>query len=260
VTAPTGTDLWLRRYHAAPAGDVTLICLPHAGGSATYFRPLSAMVSPAVEVLSVQYPGRQDRRAERPLETITGLAEEILATLRTYRDRRLVLFGHSMGACVGYEIARRMAREPSCTLLGLIASGRCAPSRTRNNGVHLRDDEGVISEIRALNGTDASWLTDDDMIRMILPAVRSDYQAVETYAFESGPPLQVPVSVLVGDADPQVTVAEADDWRGFTAKKFRMRTFPGGHFYLADRQPEVATAIIDDVQWFTSDEMHSEES
>ncbi|MGC4805000.1 thioesterase II family protein [Micromonospora sp. DT233] len=253
MSAPTTTDLWLRRYHPAPAGDVTVVCLPHAGGSASYFRPLSALVSPEFDVLSVQYPGRQDRRSERPLETITGLAEEVLAALRGHAGRRLVLFGHSMGACVAYEVARRMVAEPSGTLLGLIASGRCAPSRTRDNGVRLRDDAGVIDEIRALNGTDASLLDDDDLVRMILPVVRSDYQAVETYAHQPGPPLPVPVSVLVGDADPQVTVAEANDWRGFTAREFRMRVFPGGHFYLADRQADVASAIVDDIRRFATD-------
>ncbi|MEU7399612.1 thioesterase II family protein [Streptomyces albogriseolus] len=259
MTVPIATDLWLRRYHPAPDSDVTLVCLPHAGGSAPYFRPLSALVSPVVDVLCVQYPGRLDRRNERPLVTITDLAEEVTAALRGLRDRRLVLFGHSMGACIAYEVARRLTSAPSSTLLGVIASGRCAPSRTRNNGVHLRDDDGVIGEIRALDGTDPALLADDDLIRMILPAVRSDYQAVETYTFQPGPPLPVPVSVLLGDADPQVTVAEAGDWRGFTARGFRSRVFPGGHFYLAALQAEVAAAVIDDVQWFRTTEALPEE-
>jgi surfactin synthase thioesterase subunit len=60
------------------------------------------------------------------------------------------------------------------------------------------------------------------------------------------------LSLLVGDADPRVSVAEAQEWRQHTASAFRFRVFPGGHFYLAEPTTDLAAAVVDDLEWFTS--------
>src|SRR5262249_29653456 len=102
------TDLWVRRFHPAPSAGSRLVCLPHAGGSASYFLPISRGLSPQVEVLAVQYPGRQDRRAEPCIEDVGGLADQITASLQPWIDRPVALFGHSMGAILGFEVALRL--------------------------------------------------------------------------------------------------------------------------------------------------------
>ncbi|MEU3415533.1 MULTISPECIES: thioesterase II family protein [unclassified Streptomyces] len=251
TNTPTAHELWLRPYHPAPQdSDLTLVCFPHAGGSASYFRPLADALAGTAEVLPVQYPGRQDRRAEPPLTSVARLADEIVTVLESLPRRRLVLFGHSMGACVAFEVARRIERDSSLDLRGLIASGRTAPPTLRDTKVRFMDDDAVIGEIRRLNGTDDRLLLDDDVIRMIMPAIRGDYLAVESYRYEPGPPLRCPVSVLVGDDDPQVTLAEAEEWRAHTAGDFRLRAFPGGHFYLAEQKDRVVRALAEDLARF----------
>ncbi|MFG2142259.1 thioesterase II family protein [Streptomyces sp. NPDC048650] len=249
--ALTAQQLWIHRFHPAPQDtDLTLVCFPHAGGSASYFRPLADTLGPAVEVLSVQYPGRQDRRAEAPITSIPRLADEILTVLESLPRRRLVLFGHSMGACVAFEVARRIEQRSSLELLGLVASGRSAPPTLRDTKVRFMDDDGVTAEIRRLNGTDDRLLLDDDVIRMIMPAIRGDYLAVESYRYQPGPPLRCPISVLVGDDDPQVTRAEAEEWRDHTEGGFTLRGFPGGHFYLAEQKAQVAQTLTEDLARF----------
>jgi surfactin synthase thioesterase subunit len=250
--SPTAQDLWIRRYRPAPPDtDLSLVCLPHAGGSASYFRPLSTALAAVADVLPVQYPGRQDRRAEPPIRSISRLADEILTVLESLPRRRLVLFGHSMGACVAFEVARRIERDSSLELVGLVASGRTAPPRLRDRHVRSMDDDGVIAEIRRLNGTDDRLLLDDDVIRMIMPAIRGDYTAVESYRYEPAPRLRCPVSVLVGDSDPQVTLAEAEEWRDHTDGDFTLRAFPGGHFYLSEQNDQVAKALTEDLARFS---------
>ncbi|MEU8929189.1 alpha/beta fold hydrolase [Streptomyces sp. NPDC048409] len=247
----TAQERWIRRYRPAPRDtDLSLVCFPHAGGSASYFRPLADALAPVADVLSVQYPGRQDRRSEPPRTSISRLADEILAVLETLPRRRLVLFGHSMGACVAFEVARRIEQGTSLDLLGLVASGRTAPPEVRDRGVRSMDDAGVVDEIRRLNGTDERLLLDADVVEMILPAVRGDYTAVESYRYRPGPPLRCPISVLVGDDDPQVTLAEAAEWREHTEGAFTLRDFPGGHFYLAEQQAGVVRALTEDLAEF----------
>lgn len=194
------------------------------------------------EVLAVQYPGRQDRRSEPFVEGIGRLADALLPELLEWADRPLALFGHSMGASLGFEVARKLESH-GVELLGLFASGRRAPSRFRDERVHLRTDEQLVADMTRLSGTDAAVLADPEIVRMILPAVRSDYRAAETYRFGGGPKLSCPVFALTGDADPQVTLEEADAWREHTYGVFERRVFPGGHFYL-DRQVAEVLAVI----------------
>lgn len=222
---------WIRRFHPAPDAPTRLVCLPHAGGSAPFFFPVSRTLSPAVDVLAVQYPGRQDRRAEPCVDDLGELADLVTRELRGWLDRPILLFGHSMGATLAFEVARRLEQEGTVPL-GLFASGRRAPSRHRDERVHLADDDGLLADLKRLSGTNSQVLGDDEMVRMILPAVRSDYRAAETYRYRPGPPLSCPIVALTGDDDPHVTMEEARAWSEHTAADFSLRVYPGGHFYL----------------------------
>jgi surfactin synthase thioesterase subunit len=247
---------WIRRFHpraavgpepARRAGTsaATLVCFPHAGGSASFFFPVSTALRGQHEVLAVQYPGRQDRREEEPIGSLPVLADRAFAALRPwFAEGPVALFGHSMGAVIAFEVARRAEREAGTSPTALVASGRRAPSRHRTDNLHQRDDNAIVAELRKLNGTDASLLADDEIVRMILPAVRGDYRAVETYVYEPGPPLRCPITAFIGDDDPQVTVEDAEAWAAHTTAGFRLRVFRGGHFYLTARADETIAELV----------------
>ncbi|MFF9402327.1 thioesterase II family protein [Streptomyces sp. NPDC014744] len=246
MTMPAEQDrLWIRRYHPRPDAAVRVVCLPHAGGSAPFYRPVSAALPASVDVLAVQYPGRQDRRAEPCVATIEELADRVTPLLLARADRPLVLFGHSMGATLGYEIARRLEHDHGVVPHALFASARRAPAVPRTETAHLRDDEGLIKEMRLLSGTESAILDDTELIRMALPAIRADYRAAETYVHRPGPKLSCPVWSLVGDNDPKVTLDEARAWSQHTEGAFEFRVFAGGHFYLTDHQHDIVRLITD---------------
>lgn len=236
-------DLWVRSYH--PAGDdaVPLVCLPYVGGGATVYRALSGLLTPSVAPLVVQLPGRQDRYTEPCVDNIPELANQIFAAIAPWTDRPLALFGHSMGAILGFEVARRMERKLGTPPLRLFASGRRAPSRPRDERVHTLPDAGVIAELARLNGTQPELLGDPEIVQMILPAVRGDYRAIETYRSDPGATIASPITVLTGDSDPQTTAEEARAWREHTTSEFELVTFPGGHFFLNDHQPTIADFV-----------------
>jgi surfactin synthase thioesterase subunit len=242
-TSALDQDLWVRRYHPSADGSPRLVCFPHAGGSASFFFKLSALLSPGIEVLAVQYPGRQDRRREPCLETIDGLAESIAEASAGWRTRPYAFLGHSMGAVVAYEVSRRLTRDSAPSPVRLIASGRRAPSRFRHGDVHLRDDEGLLDELRALGGTDERLLADPEIREMTIGPTRSDYRAIETYRNTPGFALSCPVTVLTGTDDPHTTLDEASAWSEHTTGTCELLTFPGGHFFLDERRNEVADAI-----------------
>ncbi|MDJ0460316.1 alpha/beta fold hydrolase [Streptomyces sp. H27-C3] len=236
------TNAWIRQFHPAPEADTRLVCFPHAGGSATFYFPVSQALFPQVDVLAVQYPGRQDRMNEPCVDDIHTMADRITEELLPWADRPMTLFGHSMGATIAFEVARRLEAR-GIVPLGLFASGRRAPSRHRDEQLHLRDDAGLISELQRLSGTDAQVLADEAILRMILPAVRNDYRAVETYRCQPGPPLNCPVNVLTADDDPLVDLADARAWAQHTVAPFRIRVFTGGHFFVSAHTESVVREI-----------------
>ncbi|MDT3397641.1 alpha/beta fold hydrolase [Streptomyces sp. B1866] len=244
--------LWVRQFHPAADAKVRLVCLPHAGGSAPFFFQLSRALSPEVDVLSIQYPGRQDRRDEQPIDDLNVLVDRLFPVLRERADRPLVLMGHSMGAVLAYELARRFEAADAAPL-GLIASGRRAPSVPRDENAHTLGDDAFIAEIRSLSGTAASLLEDDELIRMILPALRADYKAIETHQPAPEPRLRCPVGVLTGESDPRVSLDEASAWRAHTTGGFHFRSFTGGHFYLNDHQAGVAASVSEFIAAFTKE-------
>ncbi|OLR91367.1 thioesterase [Actinokineospora bangkokensis] len=235
-------DSWVRRFHPSPGAAARLVCLPHAGGSASYFFPVSRALAPRVEVLAIQYPGRQDRRQEKCLESIEALADALVGIVAPYADKPLTLFGHSLGASLGFELALRLERA-GVRLAGLIPSARRAPSAVRDERNHLLPDDGLLREIKQLNGTESQLLDDDEILRMVLPSIRADYKAAETYRPATLEQVSCPVLALTGDADPKATVAEVAQWENHTTGRFEMEVYPGGHFYLNAIVPQVLARI-----------------
>ncbi|MEU7024036.1 alpha/beta fold hydrolase [Streptomyces sp. NPDC046203] len=240
----TSTDAWVRRFHPADDAGTRLICFPHAGGSATYYFPVSRAMSPATDVLAVQYPGRQDRRFEPCVDDLHELADRVVAELLPWTDRPVALFGHSLGATLAFEVALRL-EAAGIVPLGLFASGRTAPSRHRGGRMHLNSDEKLLDSIKRMSGTDPQILQDDELLQVMLPMFRSDYKAAETYRYRSGSVLSCPVIALTGDSDTEVTPEEARAWEEHTTGPFSMEVFSGGHFYLNSHAGTVISLIRD---------------
>ncbi|GGX35420.1 NDP-hexose 2,3-dehydratase family protein [Streptomyces chryseus] len=236
-------DLWLRRYRPVADPELRLVCFPHAGGAATSFVSLARGLGGTVEALAVQYPGRQERRHEPFVPSVPELVDQIVPYLLRRADRPLALFGHSMGATVAYEVARRLRGAGRASPVHLLVSGRRAPTVNRRDVAHLLDDDDLIAEIAKLQGTDDAILQDEELLRLALPAIRNDYRAAGTYQYVPGPALDCPVTVLTGAQDPNVPPEEANAWRDLTTGPFALHSFPGGHFYLNDRTDEVCRTI-----------------
>lgn len=237
---------WIRRFHPAPNAPVRLVCFPHAGGAATYYYPFSQAMSPEADVLAIQYPGRQDRLDESCIEDVPTLADRLVDELVPWSDRPLVLFGHSMGAAVAFEVALRLEQR-GVVPLGLFASGRRAPSLHRYERMHLATDAELVAELMELNAANVEVFADETLLRMVLPTIRSDYRAIERYHNPSALPLRCPIIALTGDADPVADVGDVELWARHTSASFRIRVFRGGHFFLDDHADAVRKEICDHV-------------
>jgi surfactin synthase thioesterase subunit len=234
---------WFRCPETRPWASMRLFCLPHAGGSAVFYRPWAKEVGPAVEVHAVQYPGRADRMAEALVTDAHQLARLVAGAMAPLMDRPAALFGHSMGAVLAYEVAR-LLQERGSAPVHVFASGTRPPHDRGDDRVSARDDDGVVAEMIELGGTDAEALRDPELRELVLPYVRNDFALIEDYRHKDGTRLSVPLTAIVGDADPHVTPEQARGWEQVTDGRFALKVLPGGHFYLTEQQPAVIAEIL----------------
>ena len=234
-----GTLCWLRCWRPGPRAAVRLVCFPHAGGSASFFRTWSDELPGTVELRAVQYPGREDRINDRPIRQMSVMVDLVSEALAPLADRPLMLFGHSLGAAIAYEVAQRFRAPGGPAITRLLVSGRPPPHRQRPADLHRRSDEALIAELCRLNPASQVLLTDSGLRELVLPTVRADYQLDETYHPRPRPPLSCPLTALAGQADPEASLEEMRGWADLTGAGFDLRVFPGDHFYLVGHRRQL---------------------
>jgi len=233
----------IRSWRLTPAPQVRMICLPHAGGSASYFRPWLNALPAEIDLLAIQYPGREDRFCDAPAETLVELSDVIAAALVQYTDRPLVLFGHSLGAALAYEVAIRLEKR-GIVPKHVFVSAHPAPHLQRPSNLHRQSDADLLNDIRRLSGQPTTLLDEPELREVYLPIVRQDYRLIETYRQSQPYQLAAAISVVLPCDDSEVNRLEAEGWQMATMQPLQVMTVEGGHFYLAQQYPMLIHSMI----------------
>jgi pyochelin biosynthesis protein PchC len=238
------TDRRLRRPVPRPYASLRLLCLPHAGGSASLYRGWADLLPPHVESVLYCPPGREDRIAEPFPADFPSMVADLADAVAPLLDRPWAVFGHSMGAAVGHELALRVIRDGHRPPSHLFVSAREAPQHHRPGATHLLDDAALCDELVQLGGTDAALMAMPELRSLVLPKVREDYRLIENYRPRNTALLPCPVTALAGIEDRELTLQEAEGWQDCTTGAFELLTFPGGHFYLSDQPSAVVNSVL----------------
>ncbi|MDJ0383711.1 alpha/beta fold hydrolase [Streptomyces sp. G-G2] len=234
---------YLVRYNSPAAPALRLVCFPHAGGGASFFRGWSRHLDPSVEVLAVQYPGRESRFTEPLVPTMAPLADGVSKELLAEPPVRTALFGHSMGAMVAYETLLRLEAEGATHVARLCASGRALDAPPV--GASEITDSELIASVKALGGPNAQVWDDPDLCEILLPIIRNDYRLIDDYQrVPDAPLLRAEVLALSGDADPRITPDRAALWATATKGPFSSEVFEGAHFYLTAHAERVSRLAV----------------
>jgi len=238
---------WLVRYRAFETAPTQIFALPHAGAGPAVFRPAAALLPNSVELLAIQLPGHGRRLSEPPFKRADALIACLAPVLAEAIDRPYVLFGHSMGAFVAFELCRALRRAGMPLPLRLIVSGRRPPNYPAPGpNLHRLPDDAFVRELtRHYDGIPPLIRNDAEMMALFLPVLKADFAVFETYRWYDEEPLACPISLYGGRDDPQT--AQMDGWAGLAAGPTTRRLFPGGHFYLTERADAFAEALAADI-------------
>ena len=219
--------------------------LPHAGGTCRLFLGWERLVPHDTQLLALRYPGREARLTHAPFRRMSDLVEQILSATLFLEDMDLYLFGHSMGALVGYAVCQEMRTRGRRAPSGLVVSSSRPPWGTPESApIRTRSDASLCEELLALGGTPPEVLKDPATRELVLSSLRADYELLETWTPMEGP-IDSPIHEIHGDAD-TLTEDDVDGWRRSTTSDFHSRTVPGGHFYLSD-SPTLAIHCLTDL-------------
>ena len=240
------SDWFISRDTGAPHA-ARVFCFPHAGGNVRTFLGWQPALGTDARIVAVCRPGRE-HRAQEPAPTIEEFIEGAAEAIRAADDGGPVyLFGHSLGALVAFEVARRLADLPA--LKHLVASGCSAPSLLPSQRVlaiaELKGKE-FAEAIGFFGGLPPEVVADEDLHEVLLPSLIADFRMAVGYRYRPGPPLDVPLTLINGREDPHVGTPQIEAWADEARVKPALHWADGGHFYF-EKRPEAAVDVLRDV-------------
>jgi medium-chain acyl-[acyl-carrier-protein] hydrolase len=229
-----------------------LFCLPYAGGGSTAFRGWqSQFTAHNIAICPIQLPGRENRFAHPPYRSLTQLIPDLAQVLRSTLQQYPLpynLFGYSMGSLIAFELIRYRALHHFSLPNALIVAAANPPHWQRDSpNLHLLPDPELIVELQKFNGTPSAVLQNVELMALLLPLLRSDFQLLETYCYQPSCPLTVPILALGGERDTTVTIAALQQWQQHTSQ-FTLQTFSGDHFFIHSHQSALIQSVLQFLQ------------
>jgi len=215
------------------------------------------MLAPAVAVLAVRLPGRDTRLAESPRTRVLDLVRELAGALTPSLGERYALFGYSLGALIAFELARELRRRGVPAPTHFFACSRRAPFLPEKDGrIHDLPDGAFVEAVATRYGAvPAEVAAEPELMSLLLPALRADFEMLETYEYRDEEPLDCPITAMAGWEDPLATEREIVGWERETRAAFSIRRFPGGHFFFRDHERTIVEILHGAIGVGTSEAM-----
>jgi medium-chain acyl-[acyl-carrier-protein] hydrolase len=232
---------WLSCPRPDPAAKVRLFCLPYAGAGGSIYRNWPARLAGVAEVRPILLPGREARFRDRPHTHMQSLAAAIAEGIGSHLDRPFALFGHSMGALIAFELACRIQRDRGLSPVCLFVSGSRPPHAVWTEApVHSLPDREFLDCLHdRYHAIPEAVRENRELAEIVLPALRADFEILETYRCEDATRLRCPIVAYGGMQDDTVTCEELESWGRHTENAFQGRMLPGDHFFLRLAEAEL---------------------
>jgi len=225
--------------------DLRLFCLPYAGGSSHVYYPWQDKLSSDIEICAIQLPGRGIRFTETPYTDHKKMVIDLVDDMVEYLDKPYALFGHSMGALLAYEVAQEIKKRGLPQASHLFVSGRRAMHiNNESQPIHDLPEEQLISELKKLNGTPAEVLENKDLMSLVLPMIRADFQLCETYLHNvEHKKLDLNITSFEGVNDHKARGINVSAWQDLTSGIYQGIQLSGDHFFIHSSEQKLLENI-----------------
>jgi surfactin synthase thioesterase subunit len=243
------TCAWLGPMNSGNDGRLPIFCLPYAGGGSAMFYQWQRRMSADFQVLPVRLPGREARILEPSYHSVPELVSALAPAIIPFLHFPYALFGHSMGGLLAFELVRELRRRGFKEPVRLFISAAPAPQNPLPDGPtgHLSDSAFIIEVKRRYGGIPAQVLENPELLNLILPCLRADFQMIESYQYHEAPPLSCPIACYGGSTDSRTNAGQLEGWRCHTRSEFCMRFFPGDHFFFQDHPDVLPFAMSEEL-------------
>ena len=230
-------DKWIRPLGRNPQARLRMFCLPFAGGGTAAYRPWARTLPQDVESYAVCLPGREDRIRETPFNRMEPLIAALAEMLLPFLDRPFVLYGHSLGAMIGFELAHVLIRACGKEPARLVFSGRGAPDGPSAPPIaHLADGPFITALNQRYGGIPQALLDEPELLALFVPVLRADLSLLENYTYKPREPLPCALTAVGGSNDPVVPAAAITAWQRHTRGPFASYFLEGEHFFIQTNQ------------------------
>jgi len=236
---------WVVCFHPRPGARLRLVCFPHSGGAPAAYRAWSSQLPAWLELQAVRYPGRIGAPGQAPLTHLRDLAHGAAGALTDDDPRPMAFWGHSLGAIVAYEAALLLQDRGGAGPRHLFAAAAGAPHLPLDRpAIHGLDDAGFLAEVAAYGGTPDAVMEHPELLEILLPVLRADFEAYETYRPGGALPAGCPVTVLGGEGDALVSRERLAAWAVQGGGNTPVRLYPGGHFFPQAHADDVLALVV----------------
>lgn len=241
--ASSPAKVWFPYWRPQPEARLRLFCFPFAGGTASAFHRWARPGLEDVDVLAAQYPGRESRLQEPAYRRVPELVQALGPIVRPLLDRPFAFLGYSLGAYVSLELAHWLRREGAPAPLGLMLAAARPPHQRQSQKLYTLRDEDFLAELQRYGGTPAEVLKNRELMELLLPVLRADFEMSDEYRRAAEPRLTVPFSIWGGEQDTTPSPEDLVGWRDHTTASCALEVIPGGHFFLLSSGDQLRASV-----------------
>lgn len=211
-----------------------IIAFAFAGGSQYSFQKYSQNLP---KFVVVEYPGRGNRINEQLIDDIDLLIEDLLPRVIHEIDscNEYIIYGHSMGALVGYLICQRISEIQIRQPLKLVVSGKKSPSIKRENLVAHLPNNHFWNEVIKLGGIPIALEKNVELMEFYIPILKADFNIIENYNYVKKAKLKIPIAVFYGTEE-KITEEEIIGWKTESIKDVIIEPLNGNHFFIYNHE------------------------
>jgi len=232
---------YFKEKRAGHTHKLRLFCFPYAGGNSSIYKDWDKELNKDISLVTVHLKGRMERMAEEPINDMHKLVDELYLNIQDFLDEPFAFFGHSLGGLIAFALLAKIEKERGKTAKVIFASASKAPHIYAQNKILDYSDEHLTKKIKDYGNTPDYVLESPELMEMILPTIRADYQVLDSYDTCQAEPLKS--KLVIFNCEDDVKKEISLEWKKCYQNECIYRSFEEGHFFINAQREKTITEV-----------------